>query len=164
LAYNTKTTQLQGQEGINMAHDTQHPRAGQTVLTQKKSRAGYPELPAREAVLEDWWDRVSGKSWMYSEGNPAAMDYAARSGLSGLPIDNEVVYAKINGFGYLFHESELTRPSAYYAIGLKLEDGLQLGRVANDHETLVGPLAESKEVHPDLAEKMAIYKITEAVA
>lgn len=49
---------------------------------------------------------------MDSNGNPAAMMYAIRTGSQGfdVPIDNEVVYGKIGSLGYLFHVSELTLP------------------------------------------------------
>lgn len=42
---------------------------------------------------------------MDSNGNPAAMMYAIRTGSQGfnVPIDNEVVYGKIGSLGYLFH-------------------------------------------------------------
>lgn len=51
-------------------------------------------------------------SWMDSNGNPAAMMYAIRTGSQGfdVPIDNEVVYGKIGSLGYLFHVSELILP------------------------------------------------------
>jgi len=60
-----------------------------------------------EYDIEDWWDRVSGSSWMFASGNIACMNYAMRSGLSKLPIDNEVLYGKIGCFGYLIHISEI---------------------------------------------------------
>jgi len=48
-----------------------------------------------------------GKSWMHADGNWAALHYAQRSGLTGLPIDNEVVYGKIDSLGHVVHVSEL---------------------------------------------------------
>lgn len=57
--------------------------------------------------VEDWWDRVAGKSWMDSDGNPACIDYALRSAHAALPIDNEVVYGKVGRIGCLVHVSEL---------------------------------------------------------
>lgn len=53
--------------------------------------------------VEDWHDRVMGKSWMEAEGNPAALAYAIRSFKQGLPTDNEVLY----GDGWLVHVSEV---------------------------------------------------------
>lgn len=80
-------------------HDQPHPLAGQTVST-----SSYGEF-----VVEDWWDRVTGGSWMYANGNIAAMKYGVRSGKAHLPIDDEVVYGKVNGngFGNLVHVSEI---------------------------------------------------------
>lgn len=58
--------------------------------------------------IEDWWDRLTGTSWMFSDGNPAAMIYAMRSA-GGLPLDDEVVYGKdiMSGLGHLVHVSEI---------------------------------------------------------
>lgn len=60
-----------------------------------------------ECDVEDWWDRVSGGSWMFADGNPACLDYAIRGAADGLPTDNEVVYVKFGMFGKLLHVSEL---------------------------------------------------------
>lgn len=59
--------------------------------------------------VEDYWDRVSGQSWMDSAGNFAAINYAMRSGVQGLPIDNEVLYGKVDSLGYLVHVSEVQK-------------------------------------------------------
>ena len=66
-------------------------------------------VDVKEICVEDYWDRVAGGSWMFAEGNPVAMAYAIRSGLvsTGLPIDDEVVYGKVNGIGHIVHVSEL---------------------------------------------------------
>jgi hypothetical protein len=77
-------------------HTEPHPLAGETVLVYDDS-----------FQVEDWWDRFYGKSWMVSEGNIAAYQYAIRSALAGLPIDDEVVYGKIGDFDHLVHVSEL---------------------------------------------------------
>jgi hypothetical protein len=80
-----------------MAHSSAHPQAGQTVT-----------LTSGETYeVEDWWDRVSGGSWMDADGNLAAMKYAVRSGIAGLPLDDEVVYGKIGWAGHLVHVSEI---------------------------------------------------------
>jgi hypothetical protein len=60
-----------------------------------------------EYHIEDLWIKVAGQSWMDSDGNPAAMLYGIRSGLAGLPIDNDVLYGKISGLGCLVHVSEI---------------------------------------------------------
>ena len=88
-----------------MIHKSPHPRAGQTVHVDLNGG----ELA--EFQVEDWWDRVSGGSWMTAGGNPAAVNYAFRVRRKGLPFDDEVVYGKIGGFGHLVHVSELGGPA-----------------------------------------------------
>lgn len=88
---------------MSLIHSTPHEGAGKTYLLKDGST---------EYQLEDWWDRVAGRSWMYSDGNPAAFHYAMRSATAWLPLDNEVVYGKVGGFGVLVHVSELSAPTA----------------------------------------------------
>ncbi len=83
-------------------HSEESPLANKTV----KIKANVPEIGGMEYRVEDWWDRVSGKSWKSSNGNQAAMNYAFRAGRQGLPIDDEVLYGKA-GLGYLVHISEI---------------------------------------------------------
>lgn len=83
--------------------------AGQTV----KVKDEIQKFGGADFTIEDYWQNVSGGlSWMESNGNPAAMMYAIRTGSQGFrtPIDNEVVYGKIGLSGYLFHVSELILP------------------------------------------------------
>jgi hypothetical protein len=66
------------------------------------------KIPAgSEYRVEGYWDEITGKSWGYSDGVPAAMNYGMRAGLSGLPWDDEVLYGKIGAFGFLVHVSEV---------------------------------------------------------
>ena len=60
-----------------------------------------------EYRVKGLWHEITGKSWMNSDGNPAALHYAIRSSYNHLPIDNNVYYGKIGSFGHLVHESEL---------------------------------------------------------
>lgn len=87
------------------------PYARVTVRTKPnvgKDPFGGRELGDQEFQIEDWWENVTGKSWMVSDGNIAAMAYAIRTGRNGnVPTDNEVLYGKIDGLGYIFHVSEL---------------------------------------------------------
>lgn len=87
-------------------HTEAHPQAGTTVVVQIK---GHLQLDngTHNFRLEDWWDRLTGGSWMTADGNPAAMMYAVRAGTTGLPIDDRVVYGKIGPFGHLIHVSEI---------------------------------------------------------
>jgi len=82
------------------------PHAGKTV----KIRADVAGLGGKEYRVEDWWINVFGKSWMDANGNPAALQYAARSGFAGLPTDDEVLYGKVGSLGYLVHVSEIEVP------------------------------------------------------
>ncbi|MFI1195488.1 hypothetical protein ACH4T9_19835 [Micromonospora sp. NPDC020750] len=79
------------------------PLAGQTVTI----RADVAKLGGKEYRVEDWWINVAGRSWMDCVGNPAALTYAARGGFADLPTDDEVLYGKVDGLGYLVHISEI---------------------------------------------------------
>ena len=82
-------------------HTEQSPLAGQSVvITQGEFRGEIYRV-------EDWWDRVSGKSWMVSFGNPACIEYAVRSSAEDLPIDDEVLYGKVGPFGKLIHAQQI---------------------------------------------------------
>lgn len=89
-------------------HQSAHPLAGQTVTLAPVAPDG-PLVLGVEYRIEDYWDRVSGQSWMNATGNPAALGYAMRTGLAKTttPIDDEVLYGKIGGLGYLVHASEI---------------------------------------------------------
>lgn len=92
-----------------MKHTTTHPLAGRTV-TVKPSAAvyGHPDASPFKFEVEDWNDRLFGRSWMDYEGHPASISYAVRSAIGGLPTDNEVVYGHDGqGFGHLVHVSEI---------------------------------------------------------
>lgn len=86
-------------------HNEPHKLAGKTV----KILDSVPDFGGREYRVEDYWDRVSGKSWMFSTGNPACIQYAIRTGFlpDKVPLDNEVLYGKIGSFGHLFHVTEV---------------------------------------------------------
>lgn len=84
------------------------PLAGKVVRI--KAGITHPQVSGfggSEYHVEDWWDRVAGKSWMDCNGNPACLIYAMRSGFDGLPTDDQVLYGKIDGLGHLVHMSEI---------------------------------------------------------
>jgi len=58
-------------------------------------------LAGQDFRVEDWWDRIAGRSWMDCDGNPACLAYAM--GELEAPIDNEIVYGKIGSSGHLVH-------------------------------------------------------------
>ena len=90
-------------------HDKPSKLAGKTVKI--KNDVTHPQVNdfgGSEYHVEDWWDRVAGKSWMDCNGNPACMVYAIRTGLDReVPTDNEVLYGKVGYFGHLVHVSEI---------------------------------------------------------
>lgn len=91
------------------------PYAGKIVKVKDDVGFDYShgvKLAGQDFLVEDWWQNVFGQSWRTSDGNPAALNYAFRTGMSGgkVPTDDEVLYGKIGMFGYLFHVSELCLP------------------------------------------------------
>lgn len=85
-------------------HSEPSPLKGETVTVK------FPGSDDTfEYVVEDYWDRVYGDSWMWAEGNPAALNYAMRVYQQGLPLDDEVLYGKIGAFGHLIHVSEVVQ-------------------------------------------------------
>lgn len=89
-------------------HTEKSSLAGRKVRIKKGAK--HPQMKdfgGTEILIEDWWDRVSGQSWMNSNGNMACMLYAIRAGFAELPTDDEVLYGKIGVLGHLVHVSEL---------------------------------------------------------
>lgn len=78
-------------------HPEPHPHAGHTVTLTNGA----------EFEVDDWADRLFGRSWMLMDGNPAALTYAMRAGTNGLPVDDEVLGGKWNGDTTLIHVSEV---------------------------------------------------------
>ncbi|MBB6506536.1 hypothetical protein F4693_003539 [Sphingomonas endophytica] len=78
-----------------MTHDKASPLAGTTVRILSGPLAG------KEIEIEDWWDRIAGRSWVHCNGNPACLIYAMES--FGDPLDDEVLYGKIGVAGHLIH-------------------------------------------------------------
>jgi hypothetical protein len=91
-----------------MIHKEASELAGKTVrIKPSVEHFQYPNFGGSEFIIQDYWDRLANKSWMNCEGNPACIVYGVRSGLSGLPLDDEVLYGKTNGLGSLVHISEI---------------------------------------------------------
>lgn len=100
-----------------------HPLADKVVRVDLGEHPHFQFPDLEHVIVIDWWDRLTGRSWMISDGNPAAMIYAVRTSSppDPTPIDNEVVYVKTSrqvedaqghlrwasGFGVLLHASEL---------------------------------------------------------
>ena len=82
--------------------------AGKTVKI--KAGSTHPQVPnfaGSDYRVEEYWDKLTGKSWMVSDGNSACMIYAKRLAENNLPIDDNVVYGKIGCLGHLVHVSEI---------------------------------------------------------
>lgn len=91
-----------------MMHQEPSPLAGKTVkIKTGVKHPQYPNFGGAEFRVEDWWDRVSGKSWMFCDGNPACLIFAVRTASADVPTDDEVLYGKVGAFGSLVHVSEI---------------------------------------------------------
>lgn len=87
--------------------------AGKTVKIKNGVGKGLmmPDMSGMDFVVEDWAENLLGCPWGQANGNPAAMEYALRTGVFGrnnnVPIDDEVLGGKVDGFSHLFHVNEL---------------------------------------------------------
>lgn len=98
-------------------HQESSEYAGKEIeVIDKFNHKQYPNL--KKLIIEDWWDRIAGKSWMDMTGNPACLVYAIRTATSeySVPIDDNVLYGKYYpegknglGFGVLIHISEIKK-------------------------------------------------------
>lgn len=117
-----------------MLHTEPHPLAGQTV--QIDMRMNLSESKTVDFVVEDWADRVFGSSWMGQSGNMTAINYGFRSGLVGLPLNDEVIYGHVEGFANLIHEKELPETQTPAAV-TKTEEApptaVDLGDISDEH-------------------------------
>ncbi len=89
-------------------HRDPHPLTSQ-IVTLKDDVIDPRKLVTggTEYWIEDWWDRVSGRSWTISDGNQAAMHYAMRIATADIPLDDDVLYGKIGSHGHLVHVTEI---------------------------------------------------------
>ena len=97
-----------------MRHDKPSPLAGTTVRIKKHvTHPDHQIFGGEEYRVEDWWDRVAGVSWMQANGNPGCMAYAIRTGPCehSVPLNDEVLYGKVDGLGHLLHVSEIDEES-----------------------------------------------------
>lgn len=88
-------------------HRNPHPQSRDTVTVTTAQPLFQQDETTVEFSVEDWWDRLTGGSWMFADDDPAALNYAMRSA-GGLPLDNEVLYGKTkDGLGHLVHAPEI---------------------------------------------------------
>jgi hypothetical protein len=91
-------------------HDIPSELTGTTVkIKSHVTHFQFPNFGGEDFIVEDWADRVFGRSWMDMDGNPACLVYAIRGSRQdpAIPIDNNVLYGKVNGIGCLLHVNEL---------------------------------------------------------
>lgn len=85
--------------------------AGKTVKVKDGVVIKGESIGGDDFRVEDWVENVLGRPWFMANGNPAALIYAARVNertAFGVPmIDNDVLYGKLGGMGFLFHINEL---------------------------------------------------------
>lgn len=57
--------------------------------------------------VQDYWDRLTGLSWIIARGNSTCLDYGRRVDKENLPMDNEVLFGHIGHRSLLMHVSDL---------------------------------------------------------
>ena len=94
-----------------MKHNNPSELKGQTVkIKSTVKHFQFKNFGGQDFVVEDWWDRLTGTSWMFAQGNPACLVYATRTAFSTIPIpdDDEVLYGHTkDGLGHLVHITEI---------------------------------------------------------
>jgi len=93
-----------------MIHTNQSELAGKTVkIKQDVKHFQQPDFGGSDYRVEDWWDRIAGKSWRDCNGNLACIVYGIRAGMAypSIPSDDEVLYGKVGVLGHLVHISEI---------------------------------------------------------
>jgi|AntAceMinimDraft_16_1070373.scaffolds.fasta_scaffold32490_5 hypothetical protein len=89
-----------------MIHTEKSKFAGKEIKIKDEAN----QLGGRKILIEDWWDKISGNSWTNNPGNFACSNYLNRIEFSSkikIPLNDEVLYGKINGLGYLVHINEI---------------------------------------------------------
>ena len=90
-----------------LVHMEPYPYAGHVVpLRNEPKEDGAPTSPA-QALVEDWADRVYGRSWRL-ERRFATSVYRLRAPQLGLPVnDDSVLVVRILGMKLLIHTTEI---------------------------------------------------------
>lgn len=91
------------------------PYAGHTVTL----RLDAVEIGGQSCDVVDWYERTNnGRTWKDAAENAPtdrrAQSYTVRRGLAGLPDDDEVLFARVDGMGRIIHVTEIqgyTAPS-----------------------------------------------------
>ena len=70
------------------------------------------QLGGKIFIAEGYWHELTGESWVDSRlDNPAVLEFVTRNLYKYIDTDveNDVIYGHIDGFGHLFHKSELKK-------------------------------------------------------
>lgn len=99
-----------------MSHTDKSPIAGKWVrIREHVEHPQYGDFGGSYIRIEDWWDRLTGGSWMFAKGNPGCLVYAMRTAFAKprVPTDDEVLYGhRRDGLGSLVHVSEIDPSTA----------------------------------------------------
>lgn len=85
-------------------HTEKSKLAGKEVKI--KASVTHPQNPnfgGSSFRVEDWWDHLSGESWMGATGNPACLVYGIRIAFTKerVLLDDDVLYGKTpDGYGH----------------------------------------------------------------
>ncbi len=91
-----------------MLHKERSELAGKTVrIRQSATHPQVENFGGSMFRVEDWWDRLAGKSWGNCDGNPTCLVYAVRASQNDLDYSDEVLYGKVGFFGHLVHMDEI---------------------------------------------------------
>jgi hypothetical protein len=82
------------------------PYAGQAVTLRPDAR----DIGGLPAEVVDWYERLhEGASWRSRiAADPRCEGYNMRSAMAGLPDDNDVLFARVDGMGTLIHVTEIS--------------------------------------------------------
>jgi len=82
------------------------PYAGKTV----RIRADAVDIGGLSADVADWYEntgrRIPWKAAL-AQNDPRAISYNVHRGMAGLPDDNDVLFATVDGMGRIIHASEI---------------------------------------------------------
>jgi hypothetical protein len=86
------------------------PYAGGTVRLKDTAA----ELGGQQAEVVDWYANAAGRTWRQAleAGDPKADGYNIRHGLGGLPDDDDVLLARVDGITQLIHRTEIDGEAA----------------------------------------------------
>ncbi|QDM55862.1 hypothetical protein SEA_MAGICMAN_45 [Gordonia phage MagicMan] len=89
---------------MSVIHSAPHELAGTQVPAVLRTVEGLKPVTV---AVDDYWDRKAQTSWKTATDSRHALTYALRAGLSGLPLDDEVLLCIVGPGTQLVHVSEL---------------------------------------------------------